>query len=162
MMTAYGVGNLAANVVLAGRHPKRPLLWLVASKLTFGFGVLLMPFAPDRTWLMAFAALAAVNGPFENLALLHIIQHDFPPQRIAQVYRLQMCSVFGGLLIGYLVAPSLFGLFGLGATIMIIGAVTLATGIVGLGLAWLLASRQRSNVRSLPYEEAADAPLDQY
>lgn len=145
MMTAYGAGNLAANLVLAGRHPKRPLLWLVTSKLTFGLGVLLMPFAPDRAWLMAFAALAAVNGPFENLALLHVIQSAFPPQRIAQVYRVQMCAVFGGSLVGYLAAPSLFGLLGLGTTIELAGSVTFATGLVGLGLMWKHASRRRSS-----------------
>lgn len=138
MMTAYGAGNLAANLVLAGITPKRPLLWLVMSKLTFGLGVLLMPFAPNTAALMACAALAAVNGPFENLALLHIIQHDFPPQRIAQVYRLQMCAVFGGSLIGYLAAPSLFAAFGLAPMIATLGAVTLATGLVGLALSRLL------------------------
>ncbi|MET0746513.1 MAG: MFS transporter [Microvirga sp.] len=141
MMSAYGIGNLAANLALAGRQPKRPILWLVISKVTFGAGVLLLPFAPDRGWLMAFAALAAVNGPFENLALLHIIQHDFPPQRIAQVYRLQMCAVFGGLLAGYLAGPGLFGIFGLGPIITAVGAATLLTGLVGLVLAWVLARR---------------------
>jgi DHA3 family macrolide efflux protein-like MFS transporter len=135
MMTAYGIGNLAANIVLAGRCPKRPLLWLVTAKLTFGLGVMLMPFAPDRIWLMAFAAFAAVNGPFEHLAQLHITQHDFPLQQIAQVYRLQICAASGGLLVGYLAAPSLFALLGIGATITMIGSVTLITGVIGLGLA---------------------------
>lgn len=134
MMSAYGAGNLAANLVLAGFTPRRPLLWLVMSKLTFGLGVLLMPFAPNIAALMACAALAAVNGPFENLALLHIIQHDFPPQRIAQVYRLQMCAVFGGSLAGYLAAPTLFAAFGLTPVIATLGAITLATGLVGLVL----------------------------
>jgi MFS family permease len=140
MMSAYGIGNLAANLALAGRHPTRPILWLVISKVAFGTGVLLLPFAPDREWLMAFAALAAINGPFENLALLHIIQHDFP-QRIAQVYRLQMCAVFGGLLVGYLGGPSLFGAFGIGPIISAVGAATLLTGLFGLVLAWILAKR---------------------
>lgn len=135
MMSAYGAGNLAANLVLAGITPKRPWLWLVMSKLTFGLGVLLMPFAPNTAALMACAALAAINGPFENLALLHIIQHDFPPQRIAQVYRLQMCAVFGGSLAGYLMAPTLFAAFGLAPVIATLGGITLLTGLVGLALA---------------------------
>jgi DHA3 family macrolide efflux protein-like MFS transporter len=142
MMAAYGVGNLASNVYLSGRRPRRPLLWLVAAKLSFGLGVLLLPFAPDRAWIMAFAALAAVNGPFENLALLHIIQHDFAPHRIAQVYRLQMCAVFAGHLIGYLVASSLFALLGLGMTTAVLGGLTLASGIAGLVLARILSLRQ--------------------
>jgi MFS family permease len=134
MMTAYGVGNLAANLVLSGMRPRRPIVWLVISKLTFGLGVLLMPLAPDRTWLMAFAAFAAINGPFENLAMLHIIQHDFPPRRIAQVFRLQMCATFGGMLLGYLAAPVLFDAFGFVPMIAAAGALTLATGIGGLFL----------------------------
>lgn len=153
MMTAYGFGNFAANLVLASRHPKRPLLWLVASKLTFGLGVLMMPLAPDRAWLMVFAVLAAVNGPFENLALLHIIQGDFPPGRIAQVYRVQMCAVFAGSLVGYLAAPSLFACLGLGVTIALVGAVTLATGLVGLGLMWTLTSRREASDKEFYFEQ---------
>jgi hypothetical protein len=116
-------------------RPLRPLLWLVISKFTFGAGVLLLPFATDRGWLMAFAALAAVNGPYENLALLHIMQHDFPPQRIAQIYRLLMCAVFGGMLLGYLAAPVLFGIFGFAPIITAVGALTVLSGLVGLVLA---------------------------
>jgi MFS family permease len=134
MMTAYGLGNLGANLVLVSLRPQRPALWLVGSKLIFGAGVMLLPFAPDRAWLMAFAAFAAINGPLENLALLHIMQHDFPPQRLSQVYRLQMCAVFAGSLIGYLAAPSLFGQFGVGVMITAVGAATFAMGILGLAL----------------------------
>jgi len=134
MMTAYGVGNLGANLILANIALKRPMVWLVISKLIFGLGVMALPFAPDRTWLMAIAAFAAVNGPFENLALLHIIQHDFPRERIAQVYRLLMCAVFGGALIGYLAASSLFATLGIGPTITALGALTLAAGVFGLVL----------------------------
>jgi hypothetical protein len=93
-----------------------------------------LPFAPDRAWLMAFAAFAAINGPLENLALLHIMQHDFPPQRLSQVYRLQMCAVFAGSLIGYLVAPTLFGQFGVAVMITATGAATFVMGVIGLAL----------------------------
>ena len=148
MMAAYGVGNLASNVYLARLMPRRPLLWLVAAKLTFGLGVLLLPFAPNRAWLMASAALAALNGPLENLALLHIIQHDFAPHRIAQVYRLKMCAVFGGHLIGYLGASSLFAVLGLGMTTAMLGALTFASGLAGLVLARVLALRQGQGDRN--------------
>lgn len=131
MMTAYGVGNLAANLVLAHVPPRRPQSWLIASKLIFGLGVLLLPFAPDRWWLMGIAAFAAVNGPLENLAMLHIMQSRFPPQRLAQIYRLQMCAIFAGQLLAYLAAPSLFGWLGLSASIVLAGALTFASGLAG-------------------------------
>jgi MFS transporter, DHA3 family, macrolide efflux protein len=134
MMTAYGVGNLGANLVLASMKPGRPGVRLVAAKLIFGLGVFLLPLAPGQASLMLIAAFAAINGPFENLALLHLMQSRFPPHRLAQVYRLQMCAVFSGLLLAYLVAPSLFGLFGLAPVIMAAGALTFVTGLVGIGL----------------------------
>jgi MFS transporter, DHA3 family, macrolide efflux protein len=148
MMMAYGVGNLAANLILANAAPKRAAVWLVTSKLIFGLGVSLLPVMQGRVWLMAIAAFAAINGPFENLAILNLIQSRFPPRRMAQVYRLQMCAVFSGLLAAYLVAPSLFGWFGYAPVIMASGGMTLAVGLAGLGL---LALR-----RSVPARANAD------
>lgn len=135
MMTAYGVGNLATNLVLASAKPHRPATWLIASKLIFGAGVFMLPLAHGRVELMLIAALAATNGPFENLAMLHLMQTRFQPHRIAQIYRLQMCAVFSGVLAAYLMSPSLFGWFGLAPTIMGGGAATFAIGLVGVGLA---------------------------
>ena len=64
------------------------------------------------------------------------------PHRLAQVYRLQMCSVFSGLFLAYMIAPSLFGWFGLAPVIMAAGALTFATGLVGLFL--VLARRSQA------------------
>ena len=134
MMMAYGIGNLGANLVLASLKPGRPQVQLIVAKLIFGTGVFLLPLVPGRPVLMLVAAFAALNGPLENLAMLHLMQSRFPPHRLAQVYRLQMCSVFSGLLVAYLVAPSLFGWFGLAPVIMAAGALTFVTGLVGLVL----------------------------
>lgn len=132
MMTAYGVGNLASNLLLGSIGPGRPALRLVLSKLIFGLGVFLLPLTSDRPWLMLVAALAAINGPFETLAMLHLMQNDLPPNRMAQVYRLQMCAVFSGLLLAYLAAPSLFNWFGFAPVIMGAGTATFAAGLAGL------------------------------
>jgi hypothetical protein len=109
-------------------------MWLVASKLICGLGVVLLPLAPGRGWLMLVAAFAAINGPFENLAILNLIQGGFRAHRVAQIYRLQMCAVFSGLLLAYLAAPGLFGRFGLAPVIMTSGVVTFAAGLAGIGL----------------------------
>lgn len=134
MMMAYGIGNLGANLVLASTKPRRPAAWLIASKLIFGLGIFLLPLAPDRIWLMLIAAFAAINGPFENLAMLHLMQTRFPPHRLAQVYRLQMCAIFSGLLVAYLIAPSLFGWFGVAPVIKATGAATFLVGLAGIAL----------------------------
>lgn len=135
MMTAYGIGNLAASLALASIKPHQPAKWLIASKLIFGSAVFLLPIAQDRVWLMLIAAFAATNGPLENLAMLHLMQTRFQPHRIAQIYRLQMCAIFSGLLVAYLISPSLFGWFGLAPVIMGGGAATFVIGLVGVGLA---------------------------
>lgn len=134
MMTAYGIGNLGANLVLANVLPANPQRWLIASKLIFGAGVLLLPLATHEGWLMAIALFAAINGPLENLAMLHLMQHRFPSQRLAQVYRLQLCAIFAGQLLAYLAAPSLFGWVGLAPSIMAAGALTFASGLAGFAL----------------------------
>ena len=115
-------------------HWGRPAVRLVVAKLIFGTGVILLPLMPSVPGLMLVAAFAAINGPFENLALLHLYQSRFPAQRLGQVYRVQMCSVFAGLLAAYLVAPTLFDRFGLAPMIMAAGAMTFAMGLLGFAL----------------------------
>lgn len=131
MMGAYGVGNLASNLLLAGLGPGRPARRLVLSKLVFGLGVCLLPFAPGRAALMAAAALAALNGPLENLAMLQLIGAAGSPLRVAQLYRVQMCAAFSGLLIAYLAAPSLYAVLGLAPVIAGVGAACLGVGLLG-------------------------------
>ena len=133
-MTAYGVGNVLASVVLAGQRP-RPVAWIVLAKLMFGTGVALMPFAGGQATLMLCAFFAAFNGPLENLSLFHMIQNDFPAQRLAQVFRLMMAMVFSGGLVAYLAAPTLYAAFGVERTMTGIGLVIVAVGLAGLPLA---------------------------
>lgn len=137
MMTAYGVGNLTTNLILSSVRPRRPVVWIVAAKLIFGAGVFLLPLMHDRIWLMIVACFAAINGPFENLAMLHLMQTRSEPHRLAQVYRLLMCAIFTGLLLAYLMSPSLFAWFGIGPSIMGSGAAVFVSGLIGIGLlAW--------------------------
>ena len=132
MMTAYGIGNVASNLILASLGPGRPALRLVTSKLVFGLGILLLPLGHGQAWLMAVAGCAAINGPLGDLAMLHLLQTCFPPQRLAQVYRMQMCTVSAGMFAAYLAAPLLFAWFGLAPTIVAAGAATMTTGLIGL------------------------------
>jgi len=132
MMMGYGIGNLVANLIIGSMRPRSPAGCLIASKLIFGLGVCLLPLMHDRSGLMLVAAFAALNGPFETLAMLQLFQSELPPQRIAQAYRLQMCAVFAGLLLAYLAAPALFGCFGLKPVIIASGAATVAVGLCGM------------------------------
>ncbi len=131
-MTAYGVGNLGANLWLSARAPRRPLAWLVTSRVLFGLGLVAMPFAPGLAALMAAAFVAGCNGPFESLAMLHLMQSRHEPADVARVYRLQMIAIFAGLLAGYAAAPGLFALAGPGPAVAAAGVLMLATAAAGL------------------------------
>ena len=133
MMMAYGIGNMATNLILASMSPGRPAVRLVISRIIFGVGILLLPLGHGQVWLMAVAGFAAINGPLGDLAMLHLLQTCFPPHRLAQVWRTYMCVVFAGMFLAYLVAPALFGLFGIGPTIMASGAAAALSGVAGLG-----------------------------
>jgi len=137
MMTAYGVGNVAANLILASMGPGKPAVRLVASRIVFGLGILALPLGHGQTWLIAAAAFAAINGPLGDLSMLHLLQTCFPPYRLAQVYRMQMCVEFAGMFAAYLAAPALFDLVGTGPTIVAFGFASVVSGVAGLGFfAW--------------------------
>ncbi|HEV2674007.1 MAG TPA: MFS transporter [Aliidongia sp.] len=133
MMMAYGIGNVAANLLLASIGPGRPAVRLIASKIVFGLGILLLPMGHGQVWLMVVAGCAAINGPLGDLAILHLLQTCFPPHRLAQIYRVRMCVTFAGMLAAYLVAPTLFDLFGLAPTIMSAGLAAMLSGFAGIG-----------------------------
>jgi MFS transporter, DHA3 family, macrolide efflux protein len=147
MMMAYGIGNVATNLILASLGPGRPAVRLVVAKLIFGLGILLLPLGHGQLWLMAVAGFAAINGPIGDLAMLHLLQTCFPPHKLAQVWRMQMCTVFAGMSAAYLMAPTLFGRFGLGPTIVGAGIATMLSGVAGLGFfAW----RRRTAASAVP------------
>ena len=124
----------------------RPALRLVASRIVFGLGILLLPVAHGQAWLMAVAAFAAMNGPLGDLSMLHLLQTCFPPRRLAQVYRMQMCVEFAGMAAAYLAAPALFARFGLAPTIMASGAAAMLSGLAGVGFfAWRRFGRAAAN-----------------
>jgi MFS family permease len=134
MMSAYGAGNVIANVVLASLPQGRPALRMVAAKLIFGAGIMALPLCTDPRSRMVVAALTAINGPLGDLTLLDLIQSSFPAESLAAVFRVQMCAVFGGLLLGYLCAPSLLHHLSTRAAVVAFGAAALASGLAGMPL----------------------------
>lgn len=132
MACAYGAGNLVANVVLAGRPPIGPARWIVASRLIFGGGLVLLSCGLPLPWLMGVAAVTAVNGPLADLTTLHLLQSSVPAPLLVRAFRAQTCIVWAGMLAGYLIAPQLLRWLATSSMIALLGAVTAATGLAGL------------------------------
>lgn len=134
MACSYGVGNIVANFVLAGRPPVAAARWIVAGRLVFGGGLVLLALGLPLPWLMVVAAVTAVNGPLADLTTLHLLQSSMPPSLLARAFRAQTCIVWSGMLLGYLIAPQLLRWLPASTMVALLGAISAAAGLVGFGL----------------------------
>jgi MFS transporter, DHA3 family, macrolide efflux protein len=144
MACAYGAGNLVSNVVLAGRPPVRAERWIIASKLIFGSGLVLLSCGLPLPWLMLVAAVRAVNGPLADLAVLHLMQSSVPASLLVNAFRAQTCIAWAGMLVGYLIAPQLLRWLPTSSMIALLGAITAVAGLAGLPF---VSPRERSCTR---------------
>ena len=133
MACAYGAGNLVSNIVLARRPPAAAARWIVASRLIFGGGLVLIALGLPLPWLMVVAAATAVNGPLADLTILHLLQSSMPASLLARAFRAQTCIAWSGMLLGYLIAPQLLRWLPTSSMVALLGAITAAAGLAGLG-----------------------------
>jgi hypothetical protein len=133
MACAYGAGNLVSNVILTRRPPVAAARWIIASRLVFGGGLVLLALGLPLPWLMVVAAATAVNGPLADLTILHLLQSSVPASLLARAFRAQTCIVWSGMLIGYLIAPQLLRWLPASSMVALLGAITAAAGLAGLG-----------------------------
>jgi DHA3 family macrolide efflux protein-like MFS transporter len=137
VISAYGVGNVLANVVVAGFRQHRPAWRLTFGRVVFGVGVMGMAVAPDLRLLMLIAAFAAINGPICDLALLDLVQSSFPLHMLAPVFRVQSAMAVGGVLVAFLLAPTLFQHFPVRDVIFGSGVVSTVASLLGAAFfAW--------------------------
>jgi MFS transporter, DHA3 family, macrolide efflux protein len=137
VISAYGVGNVLANIVVAGFRQHRPAWRLTFGRTIFGVGLMGMAVAPNLHTLMLVAALTAINGPLCDLALLDLMQSSFPLHLLAPVFRVQSAVAVGGILIAYLMTPFLFQHFPVRDVIFGSGAIATLSGLLGAGyFAW--------------------------
>lgn len=135
VMAAYGVGNLAANVVAGNMTIQRPERWTLVGHCIAGSGYLLMAFAPDIHWLMAAAALTASGPPLADLAFLGMIQSDPNRKMVARFYRLRLVGAWIGGLASTAIGVPLFEAF---APRLVVGACGLLLLVSTLlGFRWL-------------------------
>ncbi|HEX8983338.1 MAG TPA: MFS transporter [Ktedonobacterales bacterium] len=136
---AYGVGNVASNVVVSNLRVRRPLVWLFGGKVVLGMGFLLLAAAPSLPVALLGSALAATGGPMGDIPLLTMIQLDLPPTQLGKIFSLLETLVHGGMLVGTLLAVPLFARFD--ARLVIGGCALLMTAMGVAGLARFGASK---------------------
>jgi hypothetical protein len=134
MTLSYGIGNLLANFVLASLPPTDTARRIAVSKLILGGGIVMLSLGPPLPLLMLIAAFTAVNGPLGDLAVLQVLQSSFPAAVLGRVFRAQTCIVWGGMLAGYLLAPSLLSWVRPSMMVAALGGMSVVVGLVGLAL----------------------------
>jgi hypothetical protein len=75
-----------------------------------------------------------VNGPLGDLAVLQVLQSSFPAVVLGRVFRAQTCMAWGGMLAGYLLAPSLLSWVRPSMMVAALGGMSVVAGLVGLVL----------------------------
>jgi hypothetical protein len=133
MACAYGVGNVVSNVVLARRPPAAAARWIIASRLVFGGGLILLALDLPLPWLLVVAAATAVNGPLGDLTILYLLQSSIPASLLARAFRAHTCITWSGMLLGYLIAPQLLRWLPAPSMVALLGAITAAAGLAGFG-----------------------------
>lgn len=136
VMGAYGIGNLASNMIAGNSSILRPERWTVAGHTIAGSGYILLALAPDIHWLMAAAALTASGPPLADLAFLGMIQSDPNRKMVARFYRLRLVGAWIGGLGSTAIGVPLFEAL---SPRIVVGACGLILVVSALaGFRWLL------------------------
>lgn len=136
LMAAYGLGNLAATLIVGSRPMHRPVLVSYLGTLVNGLGIAVIGAVPLLVAgpavvpaMLVACALCASGGPVRDLAIILAVQTGFAGSDIGRLVRLRMVSIHLGILPGMLLAGPLYALFD---TAHVIVGCGLLTGLVTL------------------------------
>jgi len=131
ILGAYGAGNIVSNLIGSSVRLRPPIRFVFIGKVVLAVGFLGLALAPSLPFAMAAAALAAVGGPIEHLAILAMVQRETPPHRMGKIFALRMIMESGGLASGLLLTPQVFDHVSVRTGIALGGTLYLVIGIVG-------------------------------
>jgi hypothetical protein len=140
VITAYGSANLLGTLVVGNRPmPRRPARLIFAGNCLGGFGVLLLgatALAVPPEWRMAAfsgaAALGALGGPMQDIAVATLRQTELPRADIAAAVRASIVVGNVGLLATLALAPSVFHAIGPAPALLLGGVAYAGAGVIGL------------------------------
>lgn len=133
LVGAYGVGNVAGNLVVSAVHVERRLRAIFGGKLVLGAGFVLLALAPSLPVAMAGAAIAAIGGPLGELPMVSMLQTDFPGGQRGRVFGLYVMTQHAGVAAGLALAAPFFAIVPVRAGIVACAAALAASGLAGLG-----------------------------
>jgi MFS family permease len=140
IISAYGVTNLATNLVVGNRPVStRPHLMIFGGNLFLGVGTVLLGLAglvlPSHLLIAGFvgaALLSAIGGPMQDITVATLRQTELPKAEIAAATRAFMVVNQAGLLVALLASPLILGAVGAGWTVAGCGVAVLGVCFAGL------------------------------
>ncbi len=129
---AYGVGNVASNLVVGSLRIRRRGLTIFLGKLILGLGFLLLANSMNLWMALFCAAFAAIGGPMGDIIATTMIQTDLPADQIGKVFSLFMLVGSAGLSLGLLLAAPLYALMDVRMVIDLSALLELIVAVAGL------------------------------
>lgn len=136
LVTAYGVGNVLANLVVGNLPVRNRTAWIFGGWLPFALGYLVLGFTTDLRMGLAAIAFAAIGGPVMDLGMSLKIRAEVDPRDLGKAYALWYTGSFGGSALGVLLFGPLFDRWSIPEGFVLGSAWLAALGLAGmLGLA---------------------------
>lgn len=129
---AYGVGNVACNLVVGSLRIRRRGLTIFLGKLILGIGFLLLANSVNLWMALLCAAFAAIGGPMGDIISVTMIQTDLPSNQIGKVFSLFMMVESAGLSLGLILAAPLYALLNVRMVIDLSALLELTVAVLGL------------------------------
>jgi MFS family permease len=127
VLLAYGIGNLAGNLVVGNFADRRPDHLLFFGRVLAGTGFMLFAMAPTRAVLLASAALAASGGPVTDVGFAGMVQNRYEGHALARVYRANQAVMWAAIFALFFASPALFRLAGI-VPVFVACALTIGVG----------------------------------
>jgi MFS family permease len=132
LVGAYGVGNVAGNLLVSSVHVKRHLLAVFAGKLVLAAGFLVLAVAPSLPVAMAGAAIAAIGGPLGELPMIAMLQTEFSSSQRGRIFGLYIMTQHAGVAAGLVLAAPFFAVVPVRGGIALCALALAAAGFAGI------------------------------
>lgn len=142
LATAYGVGNVLANLLVAGRPIRNRTAWIFGGWLFFAAGFLVLGLTTNLYIGLIAIGFASMGAPVSDLAMALKIRGEVPEEDLGKAHSLWYTGSSGGSALGLLLFGPLFEGVSIAAGFAI-GAAALA----GMGLWGVMAVARRDGER---------------
>jgi predicted MFS family arabinose efflux permease len=130
LMAAYGVGNVASNLLVGSLTVRRRERMLFGGGIVYGLGFLLVAVAPSFEIALVASALAAVGGPMTDLMILLLVQTRIPTAHVGKVLSLRYTISQASLGAALLLAAPIYVWLPVRAAIAVVGLIVVGCAVV--------------------------------